>query len=323
MRSIKLPSWSKKLLGLDPVPVPGHVFSVSREHVRYGFFNRENGELAFNEFHSEELGGGAFHDGPLGGTVRDIDRFTQTFGALIERISMTPEEASLVVPDQWLRIAFTDIEEIPRGNDRDAILRFKLKRLVPFRVEDLRLNAVEVSPLDASGRHRRLLLGFGLETLMAQLEATLGQHGVNVGYVSNEGLSLLPALAPVLGGGLSGVVHVTSSSYTLIVTEGTQPVLHRFKTLGPDDETRARLVPRDLLLTRDYLRQEIKGRRLGELILVASEEEQASWQGWLEEAFAVPVRSFGVQWPELPGTVTGMPSWQAAPLLGAASRGVY
>ena len=323
MRSIKLPSWSKRLFGLDPVPVPGHVFAVSREHLRYGFFNRENGELAFNEYHSEDLGEGAFHDGPLGGAVRDIDRFTQTFGSLMDRISLTPEEASLVVPDQWLRVAFTDVEEMPRGSDRDAILRFKLKRLVPFRVEDLRLSAVEVPALDANGGRRRLLLGFGVETLLAQLEATLEQHGVTVGHVSNEGLSLLPALAPVLGGGLSGVVHVTSNSFTLVVTQGTQPVLHRFKTLGPDHETRARLVPRDLLLTRDYLRQEVKGRRLGELILVAPEEEQASWQGWLEGAFESPVRSLGEQWPVLPGTVAGVPSWQTVSLLGAASRGVY
>ena len=129
MRSTKLPSWSKKLLGLDPVAPPGHVFAIDHERVRYGLFERSNGELAFNEHLSQELGEGAFHDGPLGGAVRDIDRFAQSVGSLMERISVRPTEASLVIPDRWLRDAFTDVEEIPRGADRDAVLRFKLKRL--------------------------------------------------------------------------------------------------------------------------------------------------------------------------------------------------
>lgn len=323
MRSIKLPLWSKKLLGLDPVPAPGHVFAIDRERVRYAYFARDNGDLSFREYHTEELGNSAFQSGPLGGPVRDIDQFAQAFGALVERIPQAPQEASLVLPDQWLRVAFTDIEEFPRGTSREDVLRFKLRRMVPFRVEDLRVNAVEAPSLDGSGGQRRFLLGFAIETLLAQLEATLDQHGVSVGQLSNEGLSLLPVMEPILGGGLSAVVHATPGSYTLIVTQSAQPVLHRFKTLPEDPETRARLVPRELLLTRNYLRQEVKGRRLGELILVAPSEEQNSWKSWVEEAFEHPVRSIGDEWPELSGTVTGVSSWQVAPLLGAAARGVY
>ena len=226
MRSTKLPLWSRKLLGLTPVAAPGHVFSVSREELHYGLFGGEGDEIAFREYHSESLGNGAFQDGPLGGAVRDIDRFAESVQSLVDRIPVRPEEASLIVPDQWLRVAFTDFEEMPSGTDRNAVLRFKLKRLVPFRVEDLRLDAVEVPTLDDSSGRRRLLLGFGIETLLAQLEATFEQHGISLGQISNEGLSLLPALAPVLGGGLSGVVHVTAGSYTVVVTLGVQPVLH-------------------------------------------------------------------------------------------------
>ena len=323
MRSIKLPSWSKRLLGLDPVPVPGHVFAVDRERIRYAFFARENGDLSFREYHSEELGSGTFHDGPLGGAVRDIDRFAKALGSLIQRIPQTPEEASLVLPDQWLRVAFTDIEEFPRGTAREDVLRFKLRRMVPFRVEDLRVRAVEVPSLHGSGSRSRFLLGFGIEALLAQLEATLDQHGVRSGQLSNEGLSLLPIMKSTLGGGMSAVVHVTPVSYTLIVTQAAQPVLHRFKELPGDQQTRARLVPRELLLTWNYLREELKGRRLGELILVAPDEEQASWTTWVEDAFEHPVRSMGDEWPELPGTVQGVPSWRVASLLGAAARGIY
>lgn len=305
------------------MPAPGHVIAIDREHVRYAYFARDNGELSFREFHSEELGDSAFHDGPFGGPVRDIDRFAQAVGSLVERIPQGPHEASLVLPDQWLRVAFTEIEEFPRGTPREDVLRFKLRRMVPFRVEDLRVSSVEVPALDGSGGERRYLLGFGLEILLAQLEATLDQYGVRIGQVSNEGLSLLPVMQPILGGGVSAVVHVTPGSYTLIVTQSGQPVLHRFKTLPEDPETRARLVPRELRLTRDYLRQEAKGRRLSELILAAPAQEQDSWKHWVEDAFEHPVRAMGDEWPELPGSVVGVPSWHVAPLLGAATRGIY
>lgn len=309
-------------MGLDPVPVPGHVFSIDGERLRYGRFGRDGGELEVREYHSEELGEGTFLEGPLGGPVRDSDRFSHSLDGLMSRLSEVPEAASLVVPDKWLRVVFTDLEKLPRGTNREDILRFKLKRLVPFRVEDLRVSAVATPALEGSNRTERLILGFGIETLLRQLEDGLGRHGVVVGSLSNEGLGVLPALAPMLRGGLGGVVHVSRTSYSLIVTLDGRPVLHRFKSLEVDPEARSRFVPRDLGLTYSYLRKEIKGRRLGELVLVASTEEEPSWKDWLEQAFEHQVRSLNEELPELPGAVSGVPTWDALPLLGAASRGV-
>ena len=284
-------------MGLDPVPPPGHVLAVDGQSLRYAFFARDNGDLSFQEYQIQDLGGEAFHEGPLGGAVRDIDRFAQAVGSLMERVSQRPSEVSVVLPDRWLRVVFTDIEEFPRGTPKEEVLRFKLRRLVPFRVEDLRVRAVEVPALDGSGGRHRYLLGFAIDSLLAQLEATLKQHDILAGHLSNESLSLLPTLAPLLGGGLAGVVHVTPGSYSLVVTQSTLPVLHRFKQLPSDRETRARLVPRELALTRDYLRQEVKGRRLGEFVLVAPEEEQVEWKSWVEQAFEHPVRAIGEEYP--------------------------
>ena len=244
--------------------------------------------------------------------------------ALLEKLSQVPRAASLVVPDQWLRVAFTGMEKLPRGTDTDDVLRFKLKRLVPFRVEDLRVSAAEVPSLEA-GREseKRLILGFGIEALLGQLEEAFEKSGVTIGHISNSSLALLPALASILRGCLGVVAHVCSGSYSLILTVDGSPVLYRFKSLGADPETRKRLVPRDLGLASSFVRQELKGRRLGELALVAPAEDTQVWKRWLEEAFERPVRSLVEEWPEPAGAVTGIPSWRVLPLLGAASRGVY
>lgn len=315
--------WTRKILGFDPDPAPGHVFAVEPDAVRYARFERVGPELLLREYQSESLGGEAFQQGPLGGPVRDIDRFSQAVGELVGPLPEQPAEASLVVPDAWLRVAFTTIEEFPRGTSREDVLRFKLRRMVPFRVEDLRIGAVEVPALAGGSGERRFMLGFAIEVLLAQLEAVFDQHGVGIGQVSNAGLSLLPVLEPLLGSGLSAVVIVTADSYTILVTESARPALHRFKSIPGDHEARARLVPRELRLTRDYLRQEVMGRRLDQLVLVASVDEQMWWKTWVEEAFDHPVRSLSEESSEVAGSVDGVPLWQGAPLLGAAARGVY
>jgi len=314
--------WSKRLLGLDPQPVSGHVFAVDGQRVRYAYFAGDVGDLECREFHSQPLAEGTFQDGPLGGPVRDVEAFVTNLKSLLERIPQRPAEMSLVLPDEWLRVTFAELGSLPRGANREDVLRFKLKRLVPYRVEDLRLAEAEVPALTGSESGRRFLLGFGNASLLTQIETAFEGLGVTAGHLSNEGLSVLPALAPILKGALAGVVYVTETSYTLIVTQDARPTLHRFKVLAADDAARGRLVPRDLRLTRSYVRQEVKGRRLGELILIAPQSESGRWKAWLEDAFEHPVRSLSEEQPELPGTVTGVPSWESAPLLGAASRGI-
>jgi hypothetical protein len=296
---------------------------VDRERIRYGFFSPQGSEIECREFHSEPLVENLFQSGPLGGPVRDLDHLGAALATLLRRISIVPSEASLVLPDAWVRVAFAEFDEPPSRANRADILRFKLSRLVPFRVEELRITGVELPAIDGSLAGRRLLLGFGVEALLRQLEEVFSEHGVALGHICNESLSLLPMVAPLLeGGSLALVAHVTPQSYALVVTESGRPVLHRFKVLGAGRDLRARLVPKDLRLTRKFLQRELTGRRFGELVLVASEEESEQWKAWLSEAFERNARSLVDEWPLLPGTASGVASWDAAALLGAASREV-
>jgi hypothetical protein len=305
------------------MPVPGHVFSVDANRLRYAQFNRVDGALVLGETHLEELQPDEFVNGPLGGQIRDIDRFGHSLERLLSRMPVVPEAASLVVPDRWLRVGFTELEKLPRGTEIDDVLRFKLKRLVPFRVDDLRVASAEVPGLDAGqNRPKRLILGFGIEALFTQLEKCFGGRGVSIGHLSCESLAVLPALEAILRGCLGIVAYVTSSSYSLVLTSDALPVLHRFKPLGADEPSRQRLTPRDLGLTASFVRRELKGRRLGEAVLVAAPENEETWRGWLEEAFEHPVRTVSQQFPHLPGGSTDVAAWDTLTLLGAASRGV-
>ena len=126
---------------------PPHAFRVDAQSIAYAGFRREGGVYTVAETAEAALPPETFHEGLLGGPPREPERFREAVAALVGGLSDPPREASLVLPDAWLRVAFTDLAAPPTGADREEVLRWKLKRLVPFRVDELRLTAQTVLPL--------------------------------------------------------------------------------------------------------------------------------------------------------------------------------
>ena len=87
MRSIKLPLWTERLLGLDPLPPPPHVFSLEVPPevdtaeapvvLRYGSFHRGPQGFVFADNQSIEMPSDLFGPGPLGGPLRDVSNFAK------------------------------------------------------------------------------------------------------------------------------------------------------------------------------------------------------------------------------------------------------
>lgn len=237
--------WLGRVLGAGPLPVAPHAFALTADRLSYAGFARDDGGFQFREQHHQELPEEGFHSGLLGGPLREPAAFAVSVKRLVDRVSLPVKEASLVVPDAWMRVAFTEMEELPRRTAaREEVLRWKLKRLVPFPVEEVRLDAMPVPPLPGSGgrSQQRMLLGFAIEQLLGQVEDAFSAAGVRLGRITNQSLAALAALAsggpggnPAGrrggAGGLIALVVVEDAGYALLVVRGDQPLLHRFKSL--------------------------------------------------------------------------------------------
>jgi hypothetical protein len=325
VRSTKLPSWIDRLLGFEPVPVPPHVFALDEERLRYGQFTRDRHGFRLRGYREAALPRDPFHHGPLGGPPRDPVAFRGLVAGLVASIPGGVKDASLVLPDAWLRVTFTESGELPGTADAlDEVLRWKLRRLVPFRVDELRVGATEVSPIPGQEEPGRLLLGFGVEQLLAQVEEAFAAAGVRIGQVTNDSLSLLAAIVPASPGSFAALVVVGAEGYTLIFARGSEPVLHRYKAFTGTlpEAARASFVGRDLKLTRNFLDEHFSGSALSQVLLLAAPELEPAWLDRLEEGLGSPAAPLdGRHLPPLRVEEAAVPAWRdLAPMLGAARQ---
>lgn len=324
MRSTKLPSWSKRLLGLDPVPIPPSVFAVDERRLRYARFGRPGVRFDLEDYHEVELEHDLFAPGALGGPLHDPERLRAVLVGMQGLIPESETEASLILPDSWLRLAIVDGEELPRSDgNREEVLRWKLQRIVPFRVEKLRIRGIEVASGTRTGAESRVLVGFALETLVRQLETVFGGRGIHLGFVCNESLALLSGVQDALRDvALGAVVNLSASGYSLIFVHRGEPILHRFKALPQlsGEAPPAGLVEKDLQLTNLYLRERLPEATVGRILLIGPRQLEAQWLDWLGSAFDLPV--YAIRSENVPLTLTDdqTPLQDIVTMLGAARQ---
>jgi hypothetical protein len=327
VRSTKLPSWIKSLFGFEPLPRPPHVFALSSERLRYGQIVRERQGFRFRGAVAANLPPDAFLSGPLGGPLRDPAAFRALLAELVKSVPGGVKEASLVLPDAWLRVSFTESGDLPSGLEAlDEVLRFKLRRMVPFRIDELRVSAAEVEPLPGQAEPRRLLLGFAVEQLLSQLEEAFAAAGIRLGQIGNESLSMLDALPDDgEGDGFTALTAVDENGYSLVFSRGGEPILHRFKGKTPGSAVESSLsgqVERDLKLTRNFLTEHYPEAYLSRVLLAAPRELESLWLERLEAGLGAAAEPLdGRVLPLALGTGESAPPWrELAPMLGAVRR---
>jgi hypothetical protein len=304
------------------MPVPSAIFSVDDAEVRYARI--EGGDMGFDLAESQSVGleKDLFASGPVGGPIHDPEKFRSAVAELLEKVDEEVSEANLILPDPWLRIALVEGEDLPRRADaREEVLKWKLQRIVPFRVEELRVRGTALRSDSRQPSAERVLLGFGLESLLRQLEGAFEDRGIHLGFISSESLTLLAAVQDLLAGvELAALAYVSRRGYSLTFALRGEPILHRYKALPQvaGDEPPRQLIDRDLHLTKTYLQDHFPNVQLRRLLLIAPQELEERWLDWLQTGFDHSAHA--VRPENLPLSAGGidMPIHELAPMLGAA-----
>lgn len=300
-----------KLARLLHSPGPPHSFALEGGHLVYGRLSRARDRLVF--VRQRALPHGWFELGPVG--VLHVDRaaLDDALGGLLAELEGSPGRASLVVPNCWVRSLVVEVGELPRNRDEaEELLRWKLKKLLPCRPEETRLDFV---PLPGNGRVWTLL---GLEKPLAVTEEVFAGRGVEVGRLEPVVLTLLSLLPAGAEPQLLLSLDPRTFTVLLVVDGGVRLVRHKLLP-GAGTATEG-LVLRELAATVTFARErQGVGGPLTVLLATAVETLRGSVLQWCEGQEGVEVRPLTVHDPRLGegGAVDPVTSWA---LLAAGMR---
>lgn len=271
-----------------------------RELVLAHFVRQSGGPPELRAVRRRELPADTFQEGALGGPLREPAEFHDVVAELQQAADIATggpvAAAALVLPDRWLRLTFAELEDVPRRpQQREEALRFKLRKQVPFRVEELRVRGAQAA--NGAGDAARFLIAFGVERVLAQIEEAFRRAGIHIGMVTNASLGAAHGLR--LAHGAAGaflLLLAHRDGYSLLAHTEDGPALYRYKSFDPalPAPVASRLAVRELRLTRSFIEERgLFGNGGGlpkQVLMLAAESSRATWRERLEDGLGLEAR---------------------------------
>jgi hypothetical protein len=294
-------------------PAPVHMFAAGEDQLVYGRLGRRRDTLMRVE--QVALPSHWFNLGPVGLLQVDRPALAAGLATVLGRLEKAPQHAGLVAPNAWVRSVVVDAGVLPRHRqEAEEVVRWRLKKLLPCRPEEVRLDFV------SSGESGRVLVILALDHPLAVVEETFFAVGVELGRIEPAVLALtalLPAAAmPVL------LAAIEERALALVVLAGGKPVLVRHKPLPADPRRAEAFIGRELSRTLAHAREQDKltGPVTVWLASASPGEGGDGLERWAAVESGVVVRRLAVGAGRIP-EFTGVPDVRLWSLLGAAWAG--
>lgn len=175
--------------------------------------------------------------------------------ATLERVHPESRAVTIVVPDMTARVFVLTFDSMPeRVGDALAVIRFRLRKLVPFNVENAQIS---FQALPSQEQRARVLAVAIAESVLAEYEDAVSAAGYEPGAVLPYGVAALGALdsaGPVLAVSLSEVSLTTSICYA------NDLLLYRARELPEDLGLRSREIENDIAVAIAYFEDKLAHR---------------------------------------------------------------
>jgi type IV pilus assembly protein PilM len=284
-------------------PPPDHLFEVT-ETCLAGVSPRNP-----NQARQEILGERALAASPSAPNLLKPHLFREALPRVSGSTSPRRTAAALVIPDYAVRMTIVDFEEFPAGEqERAALLRFRLRKSVPFHIDEAQLAyAVQLE----EPKHIEVLTTAIARPILDEYERIFTDAGYRVGLVVP---SCIAALRLSTGGAASGLTLLAkaagSTLSVLLLANGRVRLVRCLDLAGSEDEPSERedrsimaLLQQTLAYAEDQL-----GQSVSRLLLCGFGPET-------EALGKLAQREFGVPYAPLRSKF-GAPSQESAGLFG-------
>jgi len=241
--SIKGINWRKLLT--KPYPRTGWGLSDDRVVVLHE--ERKTGPVCVDSPVPE----GTFHVGPVGLETVDQEPLKTLLHSLRERVGGC-RRPSVVVPTSWVRVHLLDFDEVPgRRAELEDVLRWRLKKLLPIRPAELRIDAQAEKAPDGAWR---VLSVAGVARAWEELESAFDAAGMQPVLLTPSIFALGEAVPREPGTRM--LVQVEPGMMAIMARiDGRLGLVHT-RLLPPGDRALAVMI-RELKMTRLFLMERL------------------------------------------------------------------
>lgn len=212
------------LLGwLDAMPHPAMACEIAAGHVAVAAWT--GGRLGLDGFALEPLSAGALAVSPLELNIVDAEAVRGALARALNKMHGRGKEVALLLPDQVVRVFILHFDTFPkRADEAEPLLRWRLKKSVPFDLEEAVLSHMMQPASRSLGTGVDVLASIARRKIVRQYEEIVEAAGLTPGVVLGSTLATLPLLdseRPTL------LARVTSRTLTTVITRGEVLCVYR------------------------------------------------------------------------------------------------
>ena len=242
----------------------------------------------------------------LSPNLSETEALGNFLGKLFEEAGIRGNRLGLTLPDILARISIQELPENPRSRvETEELLRFRLRKALPFEVSKARL-AFQPVP----GANPSFLTGVLHEEVVSQYETLFDGLGFHLGVIETSSLSLLKLWEGVVAESLTPeqdylFLNLEETYFTLtLVRNRNQPVLmrtvgHRSPLLDAEGLVSPKApsyqiegLLRELLSTLIYYKEKLGGDSLARVYYRSLRLDLGDLAELLEDQFEVPAEPF-------------------------------
>jgi type IV pilus assembly protein PilM len=194
-------------------PPPTHAFELSEEGLAFAPVS-EPARAAFARFEPGVLLVSPMHD-----NIQQPQVLLDHIQSLAPANGHRKRRAAVILPDYCSRVAVLDFDTFPSDlGEQQALVRFRLKKSVPFEVDTAVVSYVEQSRSthEKTGAKVEILAAVISSEIVAQYEAPFRAAGFHPGLVTTSSLAALNLLAP---DGISLLVKLSGRVLSVLVLQ--------------------------------------------------------------------------------------------------------
>lgn len=198
---------------------------------------------------------GALVPGIAEPNIRDTESVAAAIRSALSQVSPRTRSISLILPDTAVRIFILDFDSLPtRPAEAIPVLRFRLRKMVPFEVEHA---GVSYQVLSQTKTEWRVLTAVLPAPILAEYEAIVRAAGYEPGAVLPSSLAALDAIDS-----MEAVLtaNLTPFALTTSIATGSDLLLHRTLDLPEDPAERIAEIQRGIAVASAYFEDKLQAR---------------------------------------------------------------